>query len=116
MLPLHVFVLLLMGRFTTKMYVAYSTYYIIGTLAAMSVPFVGFQPIRNSEHMAALGVFGLLQLVAFGHLCNSLLPRKQFRALLTGAILFGSALAVVAIAFLTQKGYIAPWTGRFYSL
>lgn len=116
MLPLHVFVLLLMGRFTTKIYVAYSTYYIIGTLAAMSVPFVGYQPVRNSEHMSALGVFGLLQLVAFGHLCNGLLPRKQFRLLLTGAIVIGSALATVALAFLTQRGYIAPWTGRFYSL
>lgn len=116
MLPLHVFVLLLMGRFTTKIYVAYSTYYIIGTLGAMSVPFVNYAPIRNSEHMAALGVFGLLQLVAFGHLCNSLLPAKQFRMLLTASIVVGSALATVALAFLTQKGYVAPFTGRFYSL
>ena len=28
----------------------------------MQIPFVGFQPIRTSEHMAAAGVFGLLQL------------------------------------------------------
>lgn len=28
---------------------------------AMQVPFVGFQPVKTSEHMAAAGVFGLLQ-------------------------------------------------------
>lgn len=27
----------------------------------MQIPFVGFQPVKTSEHMAAFGVFGLLQ-------------------------------------------------------
>jgi len=106
MLPLHAFALVLMGRFSTRLYVSYSAFYAVGTLASMQVPFVGFQPIRTSEHMAALGVFGLLQLVAFAELVRSLLPSKQFRAVLG----FG------AIVGLTYKGWIAPWTGRFYSL
>ena len=116
MLPLHVFTLLIMGRFTTRIYVAYSVYYAVGTLAAMSVPFVGFQPIRNSEHMSALGVFGLLQLVAFFNLVHSHLPKKQFKRLLTGSLVAGTVLGGLALTVLTQKGWIAPWTGRFYSL
>ena len=28
---------------------------------SMQVPFVGFQPLRTSEHMASIGVFALLQ-------------------------------------------------------
>lgn len=32
---------------------------------AMQVPFVGFQPVKTSEHMAAAGVFGLLQVSWF---------------------------------------------------
>ena len=55
MIPLHTLVLLLMGRFSSRIYVAYSSWYTIGTLASMQVPFVGFQPVRTSEHMAALG-------------------------------------------------------------
>lgn len=55
MIPLHALVLILMGRFTSRLYVAYSSWYAIGTLASMQVPFVGFQPVRTSEHMAALG-------------------------------------------------------------
>ena len=57
MIPLHALVLLIMGRFTNRLYVAYSSWYAVGTLASMQVPFVGFQPVRTSEHMAALGKF-----------------------------------------------------------
>ena len=55
MIPLHALVLVLMGRYTNRLYVGYSSWYAIGTLASMQVPFVGFQPVRTSEHMAALG-------------------------------------------------------------
>jgi dolichyl-diphosphooligosaccharide--protein glycosyltransferase len=55
MIPLHAFALLLMGRFSPRLYIAYSTFYVTGTLASMTIPFVGFLPLRTSEHMAALG-------------------------------------------------------------
>jgi dolichyl-diphosphooligosaccharide--protein glycosyltransferase len=60
MIPLHALVLVLMGRFTSRLYVAYSSWYAIGTLASMQVPFVGFQPVSTSEHMAALGAFPMV--------------------------------------------------------
>jgi dolichyl-diphosphooligosaccharide--protein glycosyltransferase len=55
LIPLHVFVLVLMGRFSPRLYVSYCTWYSLGTLASMQIPFVGFLPIRSSEHMSALG-------------------------------------------------------------
>ncbi|EEB08956.2 oligosaccharyltransferase subunit Stt3 [Schizosaccharomyces japonicus yFS275] len=116
MIPLHIFVLLLMGRFTSKIYVAYTTFYVIGTLASMQIPFVGFQPIRTSEHMAALGVFGLLQLFAIYDAVKRIVPSAQFRKLVQLAIIAVSGLAFVALVYLTMRGVIAPWTGRFYSL
>ncbi|BGP15815.1 hypothetical protein JCM10213_005702 [Rhodosporidiobolus nylandii] len=116
MLPLHVFVLLLMGRYTSRLYVAYSSFYAIGTLASMQVPFVGFLPLLTSEHMAPLGVFGLLQIIAFVTLVKSLVPAKQFKVLFQSALALGVALAVGGLWFMTKSGKIAPWTGRFYSL
>lgn len=135
MIPLHALVLVLMGRFTSRLYVAYSSWYAIGTLASMQVPFVGFQPVSTSEHMAALGifftlcidsghvlsifltaVFGLLQIVAFAQLVRSHLSSKQFKDLLFVAVVLAGILGAVAFAVLTYKGWIAPWTGRFYSL
>lgn len=55
MVPLHVFVLICMGRYSPRLYVSYTTWFAIGTLASMQVPFVGFLPIRSSDHMSALG-------------------------------------------------------------
>ncbi|KAJ1340519.1 hypothetical protein BSLG_004613 [Batrachochytrium salamandrivorans] len=71
LIPLHVFALILMGRFSTRIYVSYSTFYVIGTLSSMQIPFVGFQPTFTSEHMAALGIFGLIQIMAFIDLLRS---------------------------------------------
>lgn len=116
MIPLHALVLILMGRFTSRLYVAYSSWYAIGTLASMQVPFVGFQPVRTSEHMAALGVFGLLQIVAFAQLVRSHLSSKQFQDLLFAFVVSTGVLGTAAFIGLTYKGWIAPWTGRFYSL
>ncbi|KAG8805194.1 oligosaccharyl transferase stt3 subunit, partial [Serendipita sp. 399] len=116
MIPLHALVLVLMGRFSSRLYVAYSSWYALGTLASMQVPFVGFQPVKTSEHMAALGVFGLLQLVAFTELVRSHVSSKQFQTLLRMAAGTIGVLGFVAVVVLTMKGWIAPWTGRFYSL
>ena len=55
LLPLHAFVLICMGRYSPRLYVSYSTWFALGTLASMQIPFVGFLPIRSSEHMSALG-------------------------------------------------------------
>ncbi|TBU45418.1 oligosaccharyl transferase STT3 subunit [Dichomitus squalens] len=116
MIPLHALTLILMGRFSSRLYVAYSSWYAIGTLASMQVPFVGFQPVRTSEHMAALGVFGLLQIVAFAELVRAHVSSRQFQSILFGSVIVIGVLGVLAFAGLTYKGWIAPWTGRFYSL
>ena len=56
LIPLHAFVLICMGRYSPRLYVSYTTWYALGTLASMQVPFVGFLPIRSSDHMSALGI------------------------------------------------------------
>lgn len=44
-------------RLVSFLSTAYSTFYIVGLVLSMQIPFVGFQPIRTSEHMAAAGKF-----------------------------------------------------------
>lgn len=82
LIPIHVLALIVMGRFSTRLYCAYCSFYVLGTIASMQVPFVGFQPVKTSEHMAALGIFGLLQLMAFVELLRSHLASAQFQVLL----------------------------------
>lgn len=116
LIPLHVLVLLLTGRFSPKIYVAYTTVYVLGTLMSMQVTFVGFQPVQSSEHMAALGVFGLLQLYCGIAWIRSHLDQKTFAAFYRFALISVVASVGGALAIATATGYISPWTGRFYSL
>ncbi|KAH8194014.1 hypothetical protein TruAng_011817 [Truncatella angustata] len=116
LVPLHSFVLICMGRYSSRLYVAYTTWYALGVIAAMQIPFVGFLPVQTSEHMPALGVFGFLQLVAFLNYVKGALPSRQYQTFMyvgAGGIFAVGLLGLVA---LTSAGYIAPWSGRFYSL
>lgn len=116
LIPLHAFVLLLMGRFSERLYSAYTVFFIIGLLCSMQIPFVGFLPVSTSEHMASAGVFGLLQAVAFYKYMQTYLSKAEFRYffMMAGAIIL--AILVCGAVALSMAGVVAPWSGRFYSL
>ncbi|CAN8026819.1 unnamed protein product, partial [Ixodes persulcatus] len=116
LIPLHVLALMATGRFSHRIYTAYSTLYVLGTLLSMQISFVGFQPVQSSEHMAALGVFGLCQLHAFVDYVRSKLPREQFELLFRTVVLATAGVTLAVGGVLTVLGKISPWTGRFYSL
>ncbi|CAD5220725.1 unnamed protein product [Bursaphelenchus xylophilus] len=116
LIPLHALVLILIGRYSNRLYIAFTVFYCLGELLAMQVPFVGFQPVKTSEHMAAFGVFGILQLVGALKYMQSRINRQQFLVLFAAVVGLTIVLGVLVIALLTYAGYIAPWSGRFYSL
>lgn len=66
--------------------------------------------------LTALGVFGLLQLVAFVEFIRQQVPNKQFQTLLRSLILVVFVVSLGILVLLTASGVIAPWSGRFYSL
>jgi dolichyl-diphosphooligosaccharide---protein glycosyltransferase len=72
LVPLYVLVLLVTGRYSQRLYVAYNCMYVLGMLLAMQIRFVGFQHVQSGEHMAAMGVFFLLQVVS--HLNTVIFP------------------------------------------
>jgi dolichyl-diphosphooligosaccharide---protein glycosyltransferase len=115
LIPLHVLLLLVTGRYSSKVYVAYTTLYSLGTILAMQIRFVNFQAVQTSEHMLALGTFGLLQIYVFVNWVRSQISAEQFRTVVRGAAVF--AVAVLGLGFMIGQatGYIAPWTGRFYA-
>jgi len=116
LIPLHVLVLMFTGRFSHRVYVAYCTVYCLGTILSMQISFVGFQPVQSSEHMAALGVFGLCQIHAFVDYVRSKLTKEQFDTLFRSLVLFTGVITLAAAGVATATGKISPWTGRFYSL
>lgn len=64
---------------------------------AMNIPFVGFQPVTTSEHMAGFGVFGLLQLVGFMSYLEPKLGRENVKRLFKFILLTVIGLGVSAI-------------------
>jgi len=144
LIPLHVFALILMGRFSHRVYTAYTTFFILGLLLSMQIPFVGFQPVRTSEHMASAGknnninylckntgwipselvsnlflsagVFALLNAIAFLKYLQKFLSKQEFRSFFLLASSVAAGVVFVTVVGLTYAGVIAPWSGRFYSL
>lgn len=116
LIPLHVLALMTTGRFSHRLYVAYSTVYCIGTILSMQISFVGFQPVQSSEHMLAFGVFGLCQLHALVDFVRSKLSKEQFEVLFKSLVAAIFSIALGFAAILTLSGKVSPWTGRFYSL
>ncbi|XP_032510686.1 dolichyl-diphosphooligosaccharide--protein glycosyltransferase subunit STT3A [Danaus plexippus] len=116
LIPLHVLALILLGRFSHRVYVAYSTLYCVGTVLSMQISFVGFQPVQSSEHMLALGTFGLCQLYSFTQYLRARLSPANFELLFKALLTTLLATLGTALVVLTVTGKISPWTGRFYSL
>ncbi|KAI3735731.1 hypothetical protein L6452_15241 [Arctium lappa] len=117
LLPLYVLVLLITGRYSMRLYVAYNCMYIVGMLLAMQIRFVGFQHVQSGEHMAAMGVFFLIQVFYFLDWVRQMLnDSKLFQAFLRIGVTCAVGVGAVALGVGTASGYISPWTGRFYSL
>ncbi|KPP62836.1 dolichyl-diphosphooligosaccharide--protein glycosyltransferase subunit STT3B-like [Scleropages formosus] len=107
LIPLHVFVLLLMQRYSRRVYIAYSTFYIVGLVLSMQIPFVGFQPIRTSEHMAAAGVFALLQAYAFLQYLKDRLTKQEFQTLFFLGVSLAAGVVFLTVIYLTYTGKYA---------
>ncbi|KAG8388487.1 hypothetical protein BUALT_Bualt02G0130800 [Buddleja alternifolia] len=81
------------------------------------IRFVGFQHVQSGEHMAAMGVFFLMQVFYFLDWVKYLLnDPKKFHTFLKITVTSSVGLGAIALGVGTASGYISPWTGRFYSL
>ncbi|KAE8702155.1 Dolichyl-diphosphooligosaccharide--protein glycosyltransferase subunit STT3B [Hibiscus syriacus] len=117
LIPLYVLVLLITGRYSMRLYVAYNCMYVLGMLLAMQIRFVGFQHVQSGEHMAAMGVFFLMQVFYFLDWVKHMLSdTKLFQAFLRITVTCAVVVGTIALGLGMLSGYISPWTGRFYSL
>lgn len=116
LIAIHVLALLVLGRMSRRIYIVYSTWFIIGTLLSMLIPFVGFQPMTlTPEHIGPLGIFCLLQLyIVMQYLVATLSPshiKLLFRTAVVLALILSSLFVVAAI-----MGQVPFFTARLLSL
>lgn len=114
-IPIHVFALIASGRYSHRLYVAFCTYYILGVLLAMNVQFVGFKPVSSPEHLAAFGVFGLLQVYNFFYYVKHTVNADFFKKILhlAGLLVMGLVGVVILLAL---AGKVPALTGRLRTL
>lgn len=114
-IPIFVLAVMFANKFTFKIYIAYSVFYVLGTMLAMTIPFVTFNAIKSSEHLASHAVFLFMNAYVVVEFMRKHLPEQQF----AGLIRIGMALSLMAAAFmfvfLTFSGN-TKWSGRSMTL
>jgi dolichyl-diphosphooligosaccharide--protein glycosyltransferase len=114
-IPIYVVILIVGGRYSSRLYIAYSVFYTMGSLMAMTVPFVGFNVINQAECAASHGVFVLLQVYAVLNFLFSIVDKKTLQRLfstLAFAIVGLVAFGLLSLQFLGK----VQWTGRSLTL
>jgi dolichyl-diphosphooligosaccharide--protein glycosyltransferase len=115
----HASVLVLLGRYSTKLHRAYSCFYVVGTALAIQVPVVGWTPLKSLEQMGPLAAFlgmQLLEVCAVIQRKNPGMSQKKLwkmrMQVFGGAGLIGAAL----VFLLLPNGYFGPFSSRVRGL
>ena len=66
--------------------------------------------------MFCLGVFALINAVAILQYVQTRLSKSEFKVVFYAACGAAAAVVLLLVVLLTYMGFIAPWSGRFYSL
>ena len=114
-IPIFVLGTIFINRFSMKIYVAYSVFYVIGTVMAMLIPFVGFNAIRSSEHLASHCVFAVMNVYVIIEYVRKNLPQAQFAVLTRLAFGLATAAFGFLFVFITITG-ATKWSGRSLTL
>mmetsp|Transcript_78874 Transcript_78874/g.207060 ORF Transcript_78874/g.207060 Transcript_78874/m.207060 type:complete len:889 (-) Transcript_78874:66-2732(-) len=118
MIGLHVCMLVALGRFNTGVHRAYSLFFIIGTIGAVQIPVVGWQPLRSLEQIGPLLVFFGLHVLEF---CDMQRRRRKMgdaefvKFRIQMVMLFLGALVAVTVC-LWPTGYFGPLSSRIRGL
>ncbi|KAJ7532116.1 hypothetical protein O6H91_14G073000 [Diphasiastrum complanatum] len=119
LIPMHVLLCIMTGRFSSRLYIAYAPLVILGTILAALVPVVGFNAVMTSEHFASFLVFVILHVTALVHYIKRILTPKTYRMALTMVLTIGTVGALTLVAILVALVAASPtkgWSGRSLSL
>jgi len=118
LIGVHAGLLFLFGRYSTKLYRAYSLFYVIGTSLATTVPVVGWTPLKSLEQLGPCLVFLGFQLIEF---CETIrrrknLGRKDAWKVRIGVFFIAGVIGAGIAYILQQKGYFGPISSRVRGL
>ena len=114
----HAVVLVLLGRYSSKLHRAYSLFYIIGTIGATHVPVVGWGPLKSMEQLSGLAVFCAYQILEY---CEIQRRKKNMNVLELTMLrvkvtLPAFGIIALVVALMLPTGYFGPLTARIRGL
>ncbi|XP_042033208.1 dolichyl-diphosphooligosaccharide--protein glycosyltransferase subunit STT3A-like isoform X1 [Salvia splendens] len=119
LIPMHVLLCIVTGRYSPRLYIAYAPLVVLGTLLAALVPVVGFNAVMTSEHFASFLVFIIIHVVALVYYIKGILTPQMFKVAVTLVVSVGMVLCVAVLAVLIALVASSPtkgWSGRSLSL
>ncbi|CAK9141379.1 unnamed protein product, partial [Ilex paraguariensis] len=119
LIPMHVLLCIVTGRYSSRLYIAYAPLVVLGTLLASLVPVVGFNAVMTSEHFASFLVFIVIHVVALAYYIKGILSPKMFKVAVTLVLAVGLVVCSAVIAVLIAMVASSPtkgWSGRSLSL
>ncbi|CAI0543468.1 unnamed protein product [Linum tenue] len=139
LIPMHVLLCIVTGRYSSRLYIAYAPLVVLGTLLASLVPVVGFNAVLTSEHFASflflilvdqqchlsssyyllVQVFIIIHVVALAYYIKGILSPKMFKVAVTLVVSAGLAVCCAVIAILIAVVASSPtkgWSGRSLTL
>ncbi|XP_011048330.1 PREDICTED: dolichyl-diphosphooligosaccharide--protein glycosyltransferase subunit STT3A isoform X2 [Populus euphratica] len=119
LIPMHVLLCIVTGRFSSRLYIAYAPLVVLGTLLAALVPVVGFNAVMTSEHFASFLVFIIIHVVALVYHVKENLSPRMFKVAVTLVVSVGLVVCCAMIAVLIALVASSPtkgWSGRSLSL
>jgi dolichyl-diphosphooligosaccharide--protein glycosyltransferase len=114
----HAALLVLLGRFSNKVYLSYTLFYVVGTSLAIQVPVVGWSPLKSLEQLGPCAVFLGYQVLQYCEMMRkknkwSRAEAWKFRIQIGVASLVALILIMMAV---TPKGYFGPISSRVRGL
>ncbi|KAJ4749667.1 Dolichyl-diphosphooligosaccharide--protein glycosyltransferase subunit STT3A [Rhynchospora pubera] len=119
LIPMHVLLCIVTGRYSSRLYIAYAPLVVLGTLLAALVPVVGFNAVMTSEHFGSFLVFIIIHVVALVYYIKGILTPRLFKVATTLVLTVGIAVCAVVVAILVALVASSPtkgWSGRSLSL
>ncbi|KAL4320507.1 hypothetical protein AHAS_Ahas14G0017400 [Arachis hypogaea] len=119
LIPMHVLLCIVTGRYSSRLYIAYAPLVVLGTLLAALVPVVGFNAVMTSEHFASFLVFIIIHVVALVYYIKGILSPKMFKVALALVVSIGLAVCCAMVAVIIALVASSPtkgWSGRSLSL
>jgi dolichyl-diphosphooligosaccharide--protein glycosyltransferase len=118
LIGVHASLLVVMGRFTPKVYKAYTFFYVVGTALAIQIPVVGWTPLKSLEQLGPCAVFLVYQglYLTWLYAKKRNMTRMQTLMLRIQVFIAGSLVAALLIYLLAPQGYFGPLSSRVRGL